>query len=886
MVAAFLCDRLLYDKLYIEYETGKINRWIGFIAVKGCFSMVVGLFKKIFGDGNEREVKRLQKIVTQINGYEPEFSKFSDEQLREKTEQFKQEYQQGKSLDDILPEAYALVREASKRVLGLRHFDVQLLGGIVLHQHRIAEMRTGEGKTLVATLPAYLNALTGKGVHVITVNDYLAKRDSEWMGKVHTFLGLTVGLNIHGMSHEEKQDAYARDITYGTNNEFGFDYLRDNMVLYKEQLVQRPLYYAIIDEVDSILIDEARTPLIISGKGEKSTDFYQHASKFASRLTPDDYTVDEKAKSVALSDEGVAKAENFFKVSNLYDDENLTINHQVLQALKAKVLMKRDVDYVVENDEVIIVDEFTGRLMQGRRFSDGLHQAIEAKEGLKTREESKTLATITIQNYFRMYKKLSGMTGTAKTEEEEFMKIYGLDVVTIPTNREMVRADMPDVVYKTLKAKVLAVIEEIEQRHSTGQPILVGTISIENSELLSQLLHKKGIPHTVLNAKYHAQEAEIIAQAGQRGAVTIATNMAGRGTDIVLGEDVHQLGGLHIIGTERHESRRIDNQLRGRAGRQGDPGSSQFFVSLEDDLMRLFGGESITSIMNRIGFEEDQPLESSMLSRAIEKAQEKVETNHFQARRHVLQYDDVMNKQREIMYKQRHEVLENDSIRTIVIQMMEDVTEHLVELYCPAEEIPEEWDLQGLLDGLLRLYVKPGQLSLEELQQLRNRGAEGILVALKELIEEIYSAREQQLGEPMMRELEKVIVLRAVDSKWMDHIDAMDQLRQGIHLRAYGQKDPVMEYNFEGFEMFEAMIHSIKEEVSTYIAKAQVQTNEQLERKEVAKAEAAMHSASAAGNAPGGVEQKRTPVVNDNKVGRNELCPCGSGKKYKKCCGA
>ncbi|OEF97804.1 preprotein translocase subunit SecA [Desulfuribacillus alkaliarsenatis] len=858
--------------------------------------MVVGLFKKLFGDGNARDVKKLQKIVDKINAFEPEISELSDADLQSKTDKFKQEYEQGKSLDDILPEAYAVVREASKRVLGLRHFDVQLMGGIVLHQHRIAEMRTGEGKTLMATLPAYLNAITGKGVHVITVNDYLAKRDSEWMGQIHQFLGLTVGLNVHGLSHEQKQEAYRKDITYGTNNEFGFDYLRDNMVLYKEQLVQRPLYYAIIDEVDSILIDEARTPLIISGKGEKSADFYNQATRFVRKLAEEDYTLDEKAKSVSLTDEGVTKAEQHFNIENLYDDQNLTINHQVLQALKAKVIMKRDVDYVVQDGEVVIVDEFTGRLMQGRRFSDGLHQAIESKEGLKTREESKTLASITIQNYFRMYEKLAGMTGTAKTEEEEFMKIYSLDVVTIPTNRPMIREDMPDVVYKTLKGKVNAVVEEIAARHLAGQPVLVGTISIENSELFSQLLTKKGIPHSVLNAKYHEQEAEIVAKAGQKGAVTIATNMAGRGTDIVLGADVHALGGLHIIGTERHESRRIDNQLRGRAGRQGDPGSSQFFVSLEDDLMRLFGGEAITGMMEKIGFDEDQPLESSMLSRAIEKAQEKVETNNFQIRRHILQYDDVMNKQREIMYKQRREVLENDSIRDIVVQMMEDVTARLVEIYCPAEEVPEDWDMKGLHEGLMRVYLKPEQLSYEELDGMRfEREPEGLIEFFNELIEKIYADREQDLGEPMMRELEKVIVLRSVDSKWMNQIDAMDQLRQGIHLRAYGQRDPVMEYNFEGFEMFEEMIFSIKEEVSTHVMKAQVQGKEQLERKEVAKGQTASHGAiGLLGGAQGPMGQstsprdkevKRTPYVNENKVGRNDPCPCGSGKKHKKCCG-
>lgn len=866
--------------------------------------MVTAIFKKLFGDGNARDVKKAQKIVDKVNDFADPISLLSDEDLRAKTQEFKQAYANGKALDDILPEAYAVVREASTRVLGLRHFDVQIMGGIVLHQHRIAEMRTGEGKTLVSTLPAYLNAITGKGVHVITVNDYLARRDSEWMGQIHRFLGLTIGLNVHGLTHQEKLEAYKMDITYGTNNEFGFDYLRDNMVLYKEQLVQqRPLYFAVIDEVDSILIDEARTPLIISGKGEKSADFYNQATRVVQRLSEDDYTLDEKSKSVSLTDEGVTKVEQAFNVDNLYEDKNLTINHQVLQALKAKILMKRDIDYVVQDGEVVIVDEFTGRLMQGRRYSDGLHQAIESKEGLRTREESKTLASITIQNYFRMYEKLAGMTGTAKTEEEEFMKIYGMDVVTIPTNMDMVRDDMPDVVYKTIKGKVMSVVEEIVERYKTGQPVLVGTISIENSELYSKLLTKQGIKHQVLNAKYHEQEAEIVAQAGQRGAVTIATNMAGRGTDIVLGLGVADIGGLHIIGTERHESRRIDNQLRGRAGRQGDPGSSQFFVSLEDDLMRLFGGEAITSMMEKIGFAEDQPLESGMLSRAIEKAQEKVEMNNFNIRRHILQYDDVMNKQREIMYKQRREVLEQESIRQIVFDMMEDVVEKLVEIYCPAEEVPEDWDIQALIEALNRVHLHPGQLSYTELDELRfSHEPQQITDHIIETIEKIYEKREQEIGKSTMRELEKVVVLRSVDSKWMNQIDAMDQLRQGIHLRAYGQKDPVMEYNFEGFEMFEEMIFAIKEEVSTFVMKAQVQSKDALERQQIIKGETASHGDAsvlgsatarrAAAQAAHGSQTtnrperpKQQPIVNENKVGRNEPCPCGSGKKYKKCCG-
>lgn len=877
--------------------------------------MIERFFKKIVGDTNAREVKKLMKEVEAVNALEAKYEAMSDAELQGMTEIFKADYQAGKKLDDILPDAYAVVREASRRTIGLRHFDVQILGGIVLHNHRIAEMRTGEGKTLVATLPAYLNAITGKGVHVITVNDYLAQRDSEWMGQIHRFLGLTVGLNIHGLTHAQKQEAYACDITYGTNNEFGFDYLRDNMVTYKEQLVQRPLYYAIIDEVDSILIDEARTPLIISGRGDKSTDFYPKAAAYVTRMKLDeDYTLDEKAKSVAFTEEGVAKIEDYFKIENLYDYENTNLNHQLLQALKAKVIMKRDVDYVVENDEVIIVDEFTGRMMYGRRFSDGLHQAIEAKEGFRTREETKTLATITVQNYFRMYEKLAGMTGTAMTEEEEFMKIYGLDVVVVPTNMPNAREDKPDVVYKTVKGKVMAVIDEIEKRHQTGQPILVGTISIENSELFSELLNKRGIKHNVLNAKYHEQEAEIIAKAGQRGAVTIATNMAGRGTDIKLEDGVQELGGLHIIGTERHESRRIDNQLRGRAGRQGDPGSTQFFIALEDDLMRLFGGEAITNLMDKIGFDEHQPLESGLLSRSIEKAQEKVETNNFQVRRHVLQYDDVMNKQREVIYQQRREVLENETVSDIVKQMLTDVTETAIDYYCPPEEVPEDWDLAGLLGALEGLYLKPGQLSLEELDALVFDGNYGDMIdKIQPLIDKLYAERLAELTEPVMHELEKVIMLRAVDTHWMEQIDAMDQLRQGIHLRAYGQRDPVMEYNFEGFEMFEAMIHAIKEEVAKYIFKAQVNVSQALQRQAVAQEEEASHASvnmlaaqrkamqesarNVVRDSVGdhgqqqmatnkGEQTKAIPYVNENRVGRNDPCPCGSGKKYKKCCGA
>ncbi|MBO8173163.1 MAG: accessory Sec system translocase SecA2 [Bacillaceae bacterium] len=831
-----------------------------------------GLVKKIFGDSNDREVKRLMKQVEQINALEPEISRLSDDALRNKTEAFKERLKKGETLDDILNEAYAVVREASKRVLNMRHFDVQLMGGIVLHQGRIAEMKTGEGKTLVATLPVYLNALEEKGVHVVTVNDYLARRDSEQMGQVYEFLGLKVGLNVHGLSPEEKREAYQADITYGTNNEFGFDYLRDNMVLYKEQMVQRPLNYAIIDEVDSILIDEARTPLIISGQASKSTDLYYVAARFVTQLKPEeDYTVDEKARNVTLTESGVSKAEKAFNVDNLYDHEHMMLNHHINQALKARVIMKRDVDYVVENGEVVIVDEFTGRLMQGRRYSDGLHQAIEAKEGLKVQNESMTLATITLQNYFRMYQKLAGMTGTAKTEEEEFRKIYGMDVVVIPTHKPMIREDMPDVIYKTEEAKFRKVVEEIARRHEKGQPILVGTVSIENSEKLSSMLKKKGIPHNVLNAKNHEREAEIIAQAGQKGAVTIATNMAGRGTDIMLGEGVAELGGLHIIGTERHESRRIDNQLRGRSGRQGDPGSSQFFLSLEDELMRRFGSDNIMSMMDRLGMEEDQPIESKMVSRAVESAQKRVEGNNFDMRRIVLQYDDVMNQQREIIYKQRRDVLESDNLRDVVFNMIMSVVERLVEIHCPKEQVPEEWDLKAIIDHANGTFLHEGELTEKDIW---GKEPEEIIDVFRDLLKKKYDRREQEIGEEMMREFEKVVVLRAVDSKWMDHIDAMDQLRQGIHLRAYAQNDPLREYQMEGFQMFEEMVARIEEEVATYIMKAEVSQN--IQRQEVARGEAVNPKKE------GG---KKKPVRREQKVGRNQPCPCGSGKKYKHCCG-
>lgn len=784
---------------------------------------MLGIVKKIFGDTNERDVKRLMKTVELINKIEPDFEKLSDEELQAKTAEFKARVEQGTTAEEILPEAFATVREASKRVLGKRHYDVQMLGGIALHEGKIAEMKTGEGKTLVGTLPVYLNALLGKGVHVVTVNDYLAQRDSGEMGQIYNFLGMSVGLNLANMDHAAKQATYACDITYGTNNEFGFDYLRDNMVLYKEQMVQRPLYFCIIDEVDSILVDEARTPLIISGQAQKSTELYFAADRFVKSLSvEEDYTLDIKVKSVALTENGVSKAENFFGLENLYDQESVTINHHIVQALKANAIMRLDVDYVVADGEVLIVDEFTGRLMAGRRYSDGLHQAIEAKENIIVQNESMTLATITFQNYFRMYRKLAGMTGTAKTEEEEFKKIYGLEVLQIPTNRPNQRVDMPDVVYKSVKGKFHAVVDEILERNKKNQPILVGTVSIENSELLSEILKRKGVRHKVLNAKYHAEEAEIISRAGEAGAVTIATNMAGRGTDIVLGEGVSELGGLHIIGTERHESRRIDNQLRGRAGRQGDPGSTQFYLSLGDELMKRFGADNVLSMMERLGFEEDQPIESRMITRAIESAQKRVEGNNFDQRKVVLQYDDVMN-QRAIIYKQRREVLESENIKEIVFDMIKPVIERVVEAHC-GDDIPENWELEEVAEYVNNNLLEENTLTRDDLW---GKEKEEIVDMIFEKVTNRYHSREEMIGEDMVREFEKVIVLRAVDSKWMDHIDAMDQLRQGIHLRAYGGTDPLREYQFEGFEMFHAMIASIQEEVATYIMKAQIESNQE-----------------------------------------------------------
>lgn len=758
-------------------------------------------------------------IVRRINDLEPKLAGLSDASLQEKTFEFKNRLANGETLDDILPEAFAVVREASRRVTGMRHFDVQLLGGIVLHRGDIAEMRTGEGKTLVATLPVYLNALTGKGVHVVTVNDYLATRDSEDMGRIYKFLGLSVGLIVHDLTYDQRRRAYNADVTYGTNNEFGFDYLRDNMVISEDQMVQRPLNYCIVDEVDSILIDEARTPLIISGPGEKSTDLYYTLAGIVKTFTKDDYTMDEKQKTIAPTDSGVAKVEKMLGISNMFDNEHLDLNHLVIQALRARFMMHRDKDYVVKNGEIVIVDEFTGRLMFGRRYSDGLHQSIEAKENVKVQGESKTLATITFQNYFRMYDKLAGMTGTAKTEEDEFNKIYKLDVYVIPTNKPAIRRDLPDVIYKTKNAKYRAVVREVKKRHATGQPILVGTTSINQSEILSQLLDKENIVHNVLNAKYHEKEAEIIKNAGQKGMVTIATNMAGRGTDIKLGPGVAELGGLMIIGTERHESRRIDNQLRGRAGRQGDPGTTQFFLSLEDDLMRIFGSDNISKFMDKLGMDEDEPITAKMITRSIEKAQKKVESHNFEIRKYVLEYDDVMNQQREVLYGQRRQVLTADSLRDTIMGMVDDIIHDGLDKYADEKLYPEEWDFAGLLAQMQQYFVPKNATTVEELENLSRVEVQD---KLKQIAVDLYDERLKEIGETTMKELEKAIMLRVVDSKWMDHLDAMDALKEGINLRAYGQKNPLVEYKFEAYEMFEEMIDSIKRTVVTFLYHIQV----------------------------------------------------------------
>ena len=914
----------------------------------------MGLMQKVFGDLNSKEVKKLEKIADQVMALEEQMESLSDEELKAKTGEFKERLAAGETLDDLLPEAFAVCREGAWRSVGLKHFRVQVIGGIALHQGRISEMKTGEGKTLVATLAAYLNALEGKGVHVVTVNDYLAKRDAEWMGKIYTFLGLTVGCVVHGLKDKEKKAAYAADITYGTNNEFGFDYLRDNMVTYKEQLTQRDLNFAIVDEVDSILIDEARTPLIISGRGDKSTDLYQKADRCVRGLKlEEDFTIEEKEKKVTLTDEGVAKCEKYFCIENLGDPENMEINHHVVEALKARNIMKRDVDYIVKDGEIIIVDEFTGRFMFGRRYSNGLHQAIEAKEGVLVRSESKTLATITLQNYFRMYNKLAGMTGTAKTEEEEFREIYNMDVVVIPTNKPIARVDMDDAIYATLNAKLKAIIERIAEIHATGQPVLVGTISIENSELLSSLLKKRGIKHNVLNAKQHEKEAQIIAEVGRLGAVTIATNMAGRGTDIILGgnpefeakkemekleyteeqisfatsfvsstdpvmndarqvfskllekykeeraeeqQKVRDLGGLCIIGTERHESRRIDNQLRGRSGRQGDPGVTQFFISLEDDLMRLFGGERIQNLMGKMGMEEEA-IAAGMLSRTIENAQKKVEGRNFEIRKYVLQYDNVMNKQREIIYDQRRKVLFGDDIKEYIMEMMTDLVKNTVASVTVASKFAEEWDLQLLNENLKRITGSFEGVSYsdeEKLELTEEKLEEDVL----EIFRGLYEKKEEEIGSERMREVEKMILLRVVDNHWMEHIDAMDDLKQGIGLRALGQINPANAYAAEGFDMFEAMVNEIREEAVRHCYNVTLKTGTERrqiilggeERKEDFTGDDPRRVPAQQGMpqaAPKPQERQKPVTVRREtpKVGRNDPCPCGSGKKYKNCCG-
>ncbi len=916
------------------------------------------MFGKIFKSYSEKEVKRIMPTVEKINELEPEISKLSDSELKNKTNEFKDKLKNGSSLNDILPEAFAVCREASKRVLGMRHFDVQLIGGIILHQGRIAEMKTGEGKTLVATLPVYLNALTGEGVHVVTVNDYLAKRDSEWMGKLYRFLGLSVGLVISGMNPKAKKEAYACDITYGTNNEYGFDYLRDNMVIYKDQLVQRKLNFAIVDEIDSILIDEARTPLIISGRGKQSSDLYKKADKFVRKLIPKviveedaknfvqaednenyDYIVDLKAKSASLTQKGIKKAEEEFGLENFNDIENSEIVHNVNQALRAHGVMKKDIDYIVKDGEVLIVDEFTGRIMYGRRYNNGLHQAIEAKENVKIADESKTLATITFQNYFRMYSKLSGMTGTAMTEKDEFEEIYKLDVIAIPTNKEMIRKDNSDIIFKNENGKFRAVINDIRQSHEKAQPVLVGTISIEKSEKLSELLRKEGIKHEVLNAKYHEKEAEIIAQAGKYGAVTIATNMAGRGTDIMLGgnseylakeemrklgyseeqinqatafnetddqeiiasrnkfkelqnkynslikeekEKVIAAGGLKIIGTERHESRRIDNQLRGRSGRQGDPGESRFYIGLDDDLMKIFGGETITKLYDTLGADENMPIESKLISNSVESAQRRVEGRNFSIRKNVLNYDDVMNTQREIIYKQRREILDGEDLKGNVLGMIKSLIEDIATPYFADEHINKE----GLLQEL------NANLTITELNSLQKPD-----VHLKEVIEEavekataIYEERENEIGSEELRELERVVTLKVVDEKWMDHIDNMDELKDGIGLRAYGQKDPVVQYRIEGFDMFDQMVLDIKTDVVKFLMHARKREGD-IKREETVKITGEGLQNSAINNLDGtmapktSTPQNQTVINNEPRIGRNDPCPCGSGKKYKNCCG-
>lgn len=831
----------------------------------------MGLFDKVFGTYSEREVKRIEPLADKVEALDAEFQKLSDEELKAKTEEFKERLEKGEALDDLLPEAFATVREASARVLNMKHFRVQIIGGIILHQGRIAEMKTGEGKTLVATLPSYLNALTGNGVHVVTVNDYLASRDRDWMGQIYEFLGLTCGVIVHGLTNEQRKEAYQADITYGTNNEFGFDYLRDNMVVYAERRVQRELNFAIVDEVDSILIDEARTPLIISGQGDKSTEFYKVADFFVKQLKKDvHYTMDEKAKSVVLTEEGVAEAERTFHLENYAEPKNMELQHHVTQALKANYLFRVDKDYMVKDDEVVIVDEFTGRLMEGRRYSDGLHQAIEAKEGVKVERESKTLATITYQNYFRMYKKLSGMTGTALTEEVEFRHTYGLDVIVIPTNKPIRRLDQPDLIYRNVPAKYKAVVAEIKEAYAKKQPVLVGTTSIEKSEYLSTLLKKNGVPHEVLNAKYHEKEAEIVSRAGEPGSITIATNMAGRGTDIKLGDHVIDVGGLKIIGTERHESRRIDNQLRGRSGRQGDPGESRFYLSLEDDLMRIFGSEKLFGMIDNMGLGDDA-IESKMVTKSIENAQKKVEGNNFDTRKTLLGYDDVMNMQREVIYGQRQMVLEGKDLKENIRAMLHNVVSTAVNIHLSNGSEREE-GIEKLITYMEDIFVPHDTLEADKLMKMTNQDIEEMLY---DIGVSIHEEKEQEIGE-QIREIERVILLKVVDTKWMEHINNMDHLKRGIGLRAYKQQDPVQAYQFEGSEMFDEMINSINNDTIKYILHIAVRKEEKIEREQVAKETSTNQDTTL----------KRKPVVKNTRVGRNDPCPCGSGKKYKNCHGA
>lgn len=822
----------------------------------------------------KKDVKYLEKKADQIEALADETAKLSDDEIRSKTEEFKERFQNGETLDSLLVEAFAVAREGAKRALGMFPFRVQLMGGIVLHEGNIAEMRTGEGKTLTATLPVYLNALSGNGVHVVTVNEYLSQRDAEEMGVLYNFLGLSVGLNLNALSSEEKREAYAADITYSTNNELGFDYLRDNMVVYKEQMVQRPLSYAVIDEVDSILVDEARTPLIISGQAEKSTILYVRANSFVETLTVEkDYTVDIKTKSVHLTEEGMTKGEKYFDVDNLFDLENATVLHHIAQALKANYTMHLDVDYVVQDDEVLIVDQFTGRIMKGRRFSEGLHQALEAKEGVTIQNESQTMATITFQNYFRMYKKLSGMTGTAKTEEEEFRDIYNMRVIEIPTNKPIIRDDRPDLIYTSIDAKFNAVVDDIAERYANGQPVLVGTVAIETSEVISHKLKRKGVPHSVLNAKQHEKEAEIIQFAGEKGSVTIATNMAGRGTDIKLGEGTIEAGGLAVIGTERHESRRIDNQLRGRAGRQGDPGVTQFYLSMEDELMKRFGSDNMKSMMERFGM-DDEAIQSKMVSRAVESAQKRVEGNNFDSRKQVLQYDDVLRQQREVIYKQRYAVITaENNLRSVIEPMIQNVVNFVVQSNASRQEDREEWNLQGIVDFVEANLLPEDTISVDDIKNMESNDIQDFIL---EKVKEAYNEKETLLPEDEFNEFQKVVLLRVVDTKWVDHIDAMDHLRDGIHLRAYGQIDPLREYQSEGFEMFEAMVNSIDEDVARYIMKAEIRQN--LEREQVAKGDAIDPN-------EGKPLAKKQPVHKDQHIGRNDPCPCGSGEKYKNCHG-